>query len=210
MSQVSAEGVTFEWPQRDADALFASMERARRELNIPMGTAIKKAMNSVARSLGTSTAVAPKYRKYRLVKETAKQVRAKGGRKLYEVTSDRRGKTFFVRAASIRDLKKDPRVIILRAGLAKKSWHWAAAKFGAAGAAGRGITQSAKSEAPKLVSTDGRFRGDDPFAKITNRVSYMGEALQGGAQSVDTAMSRAARAMEHQVDNLLQKKMKAS
>ncbi len=206
-----SEMVTVEWPKADVDALWREIARAQKELGRNLGQAIRFAAWSVASSLGVMTTIAPKYRPYKVLAESAKVVRQKGGKK-YEIESYRKGrkKTFNVRARSVEELKKMAQVRIGKAGLAKSAWMWGIKKIGGGrNISMKGATQVAKSLGWRNMSAESRLRGDDPFVKIVNRLPYAESALRGGASEITSAMGKAARHMEEIIDDDVKKKLGA-
>lgn len=204
--------VSIEWPKEDVRALWAQIDRAQKELGKGLGQAIKFAAWSVAQSLGVKTKVAPKYRPYEVVKESARVVKFKGGKK-YQITSLKKGhaKTFNVRAGSVSELKKMGQVRIGNAGLAKSAWYWGIKKLGSANGVGmKGVTQRAKQHGVGITNVTQRLKGDDPFVKMVNSLPYAASALQGGMSAVTDAMGKAARHMEKIIDAQIAKKLGAT
>ena len=199
------------WPKQDVRALFAQMDRAQKELGKNLGQALRFAAWSVARSLGVVTDVSKKYRPYKAIKEARGIAKRKGGKK-YEVTSFKKGrkKTFNVRSASVSALKKTGQVRIGNAGLAKSSWMWGIKKLGSGGGVSmKGVSSRVKRRGSQNMDVSQRLRGDDPFIKIVNSLSYAGDALRGGTGTVNNAMAKAARAMVKVIDANIAKKMGA-
>jgi len=206
-----SDAVTIEWPQADVDALWRQVARAQKELGRDLGQAVRFAAYKVAQSLGVKTKIAPKYRKYEVIKEPAGVVRLKGGKK-YEVTSRKKGvkKQFNLRAASVAELKKMPQVRIGKAGLAKSAWMWGIKKIGGGKNIGMaGATQTAKRLGQRNMAVESRIRGDDPYVKMVNSLPYAESALKGGASMVNSAMGKAARSMEKIIDSNIKKKLGA-
>jgi hypothetical protein len=206
-----SNAVAIEFPKADVRALWAQIERARRELGKSVGQAVRFGAWSVARSLGTVTKVAPKYRDYEPVKEGRGVARRKGGKK-YEVTSWRKGgeNKFRVRAASVSELKRMRQVRVGNAGLAKAAWMWGIKRLGStAGVGGKGITAAAKRLGGKNMDVRSRLTGDDPFVKIENGLKYATAALRGGRGEIEGAMGKAARSRAKIIDAKVAEKMGA-
>lgn len=203
--------VSIKWPRQDVRALWAQIDRAQKELGKGLGPAIRFAGWSVARALGVKTNIAPKYRPYKVIQEGRGVAKRKGGKK-YEVTSWKKGhaKTFNIRAASVSELKKKGQVRIGNAGLAKSAWMWGIKKIGGGkNISMKGVTPGAKRFGERNMETTSRLRGDDPFVKIVNSLPYATNALHGGMSAVNGAMGKAARYMEHVIDDKIKTKMGA-
>jgi len=199
--------VSIDFPRQDVRALFAQMERARRELGKGLGQSLRFAAWSVASSLGAMTKVAPKYRPYREVEKS------RGGQRKFEVTSHKKGspKTFTVRANNVAALKRMPQARIGKAGLAKSAWFWGLKKLGSSkGFSMKGATASARKAGGGVVDVTQRVRGDDPMIKIVNRLGYARSALRGGESAITGAMGKAARHMAHVIDGQIKRKFKTA
>lgn len=203
--------IQLDWPKEDVRAIWRQIERNQKELGRSLGSSVKLAAWHLTRSLGTSTRVAPKYRPYKEIKETAKEKRAKGGGKKYEITTCKGGrkKTFNIRSSKgVRELKQLPQVRIGNAGLAKSSWRFAISQFGSRrGVSKKGFARGIEGYAQKHTDITKRLKGDDPYVKISNRVNYIRDAMTGGENAVNTAMARAARGMMKHIDNKVKEKM---
>jgi hypothetical protein len=207
-----SDAISIHWPKRDVSALLAQIGRAQRELGKGLGQTIKFAAWSVAQSLGVLTKVAPKYREYRVIKEGRGIAKGKGGKK-YEITSLKKGHkhTFNVRAASISDLKKDGRLIIGNAGLAKSAWMWGIKRLGSGnGISMKGVTMGARKRGQQNMDVTQRLRGDDPFVRIVNSLPYASQAMRGGASAINGAMGKAASHMEKIISAQIAKKLGAA
>ena len=202
--------ITIKFPRRDVDAINAAMKRSAAELGISMGGAMRMAGYHLSRTLGTSTKVADKKRPYKVIQERkAKQGRPKqilievtrewsspGAKNPYRVLID----------GGRREANKSPQVRIGMSGLAKSSWKWASRKAKTSSAIGwgsgkKGVARSAKSWGQQYSGGASRFRGDDVFYRVENRLPYIEDAMIPGR--VDTALQRAAGAMEHHIDEKL-------
>lgn len=185
------------------------MQSAIRYLNYDAGRALAAAAGYVVRSIGASTKVAPKTR---IVQENKISAPARGrrGYKSFDVTGyfgkPRTLQTRTVRATSLRDAKKRFGTIRNR-GLAKATWSVAMRNFGRSGAVPVSAAQQVARKASDFVTTDKNLRGDDPVITIRNRLPYAEQALQGGPKDVNTAMARAAEAMQRSIENQLVKRM---
>ena len=207
---------SIDFPRADVDALFRQMDRAQKELGRSLGNAVRTATNRVALSIGTSTRVAPKYRKITPMGDQSsnRKFDPKTGKfyynKRFEVYSDKRKKTYDVWAKNITAAKKKKSVLIARRGLAKATWRRAAQEASAGGGVGKGgVTASAKRLADRHARGKGVFTGVDPWAMMESSLDYAQDALQGGPRDVGTAMERAASAMEHLIDRQIEKKLGA-
>ena len=197
------------FPRADVNAIFAAMQRAQREVGASMGGAMKMAGYQLAKTMGTSTRVAPAKRPYKILSDRRGPPRSM----MIEVQSRRpKGDFKTVIKGGKREANASTQVKIGMAGLAKSSWKWAskAARTASAVGYGRGVARAAKEWGDRYGFGDSRFRGDDVFYRIENRLPYIMDALQGGPQAVEGAMGRAARALEHRIDEELKKRMKAS
>lgn len=207
---------SIEFPRADVDALFRQMDRAQKELGRSLGSAVRTATNRVALSIGTSTRVAPKYRKITPMGDQSsnRKYDPKTGKfyynKRFEVYSDKSKKTYDVWAKNITAAKKKKSVLIARRGLAKAAWRRAAQDASAAAGFGYGdTTMAARYYANRHGKGDAVYRGPNPWSRMTNDLDYAGAALKGGPNSVDTAMRRAADAMSHVIEEQLKRKLGA-
>jgi hypothetical protein len=206
---------SIEFPRADVDALFRQMDRAQKELGRSLGNAVRTATNRVALSIGTSTRVAPKYRKITPMGDQSsnRKFDPKTGKfyynKRFEVYSDKSRKTFSVWAKNITAAKKKKSVLIARRGLAKATWRRAAQEASADGGVGKGGVTAFGRIVDRHARGKGVFKGDNPWAMMESSLDYAGAALQGGPNAVDTAMERAASAMEHLIDRQIERKLGA-
>ena len=200
-----------EWPMEDVRAMWKQIQRNQKEFGYTLGTSMKIGAWHLCRSLGVSTAVAPKHRPVKEIHETPKELKAKGGGKKYEVTSWKSGrkKTFAVRSSNkIRAVRKTRQVRIGNRGLAKATWRASISRYGSKRGISRtgfapGITKFAK----QLVNNKARLKGENPYIRIINRINYIESAMEGGEHAVDTAMERAASGMMKRIDNQIKKKL---
>ena len=200
-----ASDVAIEFPTADVKALMQQIKRASKMLNIPLGRAVRMAGNMLGRTMGTSTRV-PK----RNVKAKKREIREiKGeksarGKKKFEVITWKRGRkdTFTVYARNKREVSRMPQVRISKYGLAKMTWVRIASRLGQGGSSG-GALPGAKRAARDAGKVEARLRGDDPYVKLINQLSYAIPALQGGENEVNTAMERAARGLAKSIDKQL-------
>jgi hypothetical protein len=202
------------FPEEDVREIFRGMERARKELSNTWGGAVKMAGYQLSRTMGTSTRVAAKKRPYRII-ETR---RARGNRPkqiLIEVDSyvGGKNKTFqrWIEGGK-REANKSTAVRIGMAGLAKSSWKWAAKAARTPGAVklpAKEVARSAREWGIRYSEGGSRFKGDDPYYRITNKLPYIEDALHGGANAPETAMRRAASGLNKWIDTELQRRFEA-
>lgn len=211
--------------RKDIAGVMAQLNRAQREVGLSAPRSMNLAMRAVLNSLATSTKVSKEFRDYRQVGESRS-----GKNKVYEVTTRyatpaRKGKALrrswtsgpwrgqLIYAENEDALKKRPAVIIAMRGLAAETFRQAGRKGGfhipkkaqADSRAGRNMRIMMKA-ARRWAEYESHLKGDDPWLKMTNTLDYAQDALSGGASSVNTAMERAARALEHTLDNMMAKK----
>lgn len=193
---------SIEFPQADAAALFSQMDRAQRVLGRSLGKSVLMAANFVARSLGASTRLSDKYREFHPVvgSQTSR------GRQEYEAIRPyyaQRKKRFF--AWNDAEAKESRFVKIGRRGLAKATW----AAVGRRGGFGGGAAGShaVKGLAAKFGTMERHLTGEDPFAVLLNRLYYAESALQGGPEDVSSALARAARNMERDINQKAAKRL---
>lgn len=216
-----SSGVLVEFPQKDVKALSAAMEKGAKYLNWDNKKALQSAVLYVTKSLAASTKVSEKYRKFRDTGRTSRT----GANRVFEVwtrysTPKRRGKVLkrswygapfhwqTIYAKNAAALKRRPALNIAMRGLARQSWHAAAASMrrnigGSGGLTGRDVPSVAR----KYGIMGWHLAGNDQWAEIRNKLPYIEQALSGGPQDVVTAMARAARAMEHSIEKQLVKRM---
>jgi hypothetical protein len=201
-----SDGVQIEFPKADVDALFSAMQRSAKELDVDQGKAMKQAIGYLVRSLGASTAVAPKYRTVTASKEKP----PRRGLKAFDVTGyfgkPRRLETKTVFSRDKSTAKKRHAQIGNR-GLAKLTWKLAARDIGdrldgmSFGDISSAITAKI---AAQSIETKSNFQGADIFAEVHNLLPYIRSAVK---ENFNSAFERAARAMEHSIDNQLVKRM---
>lgn len=220
----SVDGVDLVFPKDQVNDLFKAMETGVRELNWSMGKGIQKVAWSIARSLGTSTKIAPKKRDVKLDEQDAQKrkkaetsdrnlarrgmsdARSKSKEPLW-ITKSKKGNEIKFRAKNKREANRSPFVVIANRGLASASWMLGARKLGAGGSTA-GVSQSAKYYAMKHIDIRKNLRGGDPHVIINNRINYIRDALKGsGTHAVNSAMERAAGSLMHEIENTLRKKM---
>lgn len=201
-----SNGVTIEFPQADVDRLFAAMQRSAKELNTDNGKAMKQAVGYMVRSLGASTRVAPKYRT--VSASTAKVPRR--GLKAFDVTGYfGKPRKFATRTVFSRDktTAKRRHAQIGNRGLAKMTWKIAARDLNQRldGMSFADIASAITGKiAARNIETKGRFTGPDVFAEIHNSLPYIRQAVK---ENISSVFDRAARAMEHSIDNQLVRRM---
>ena len=219
---MSNAAFSIEFPREDVRALFRAMERAQGVLGKSVPQAQRMAMKSVLSSMAASTKVSKEFRDY---KDTGRTSRS-GQNKVYAVktkysTPRRKGKALrvswqgpwreqLIYAPNETELKQRRAVIIQMRGLAAESWRQAGVRGGVRlTKAERATKRSAhnayitKRAAHRWVEWQSSSRGDDPYIRVTNRLPYINEALDGGPSAVSTAMARGARGLEHHIDKQL-------
>lgn len=200
-------GVTIEFPEADVNNFSKQLLRAQRELGKDFGEAIRWGAWSVARSCGAATRVAPKKRPMTAVRGKV----SKSGKQAYEVetykASGHKGQrhTFLIYHRSKREANADRRVKIGMRGLAKSSWYWGIKELGSAGGTG-GATEHAKKRGRENVVVEKHLKGDDPYVRITNKLPYITDALDGGLSSIEGAMGKAARHLEREITRKMDEK----
>jgi hypothetical protein len=207
-----------------SQASLAELDDAMRIYEKMLGTSRNHALHAgkraVLKSLGAATTVAPQYRDYEDTDERSRS----GLNKKYLVhtkyaTPKRRGKALrrswqgdwrkqAIYARGVRDLKRRPAVRIAMRGLAKESWS----------AIGRRGRVKIVSRTGKMIPRDKRIMktaaqrwvkyhqdlgGIVRTITMQNRLRYITKSMRGGQGAVDVAVSKAARAMLHTIDNKL-------
>jgi len=202
-----SNGVQIEFPKADVDRLFATMQQSAKLMDIEQGKAMKQAVGYLLRSLGASTRVAPKYRE--ITASSAKPPRR--NLQAFDVTGYfGKPRTAGTKTVFSRDktTAKRRHATIGNRGLAKLTWKLAGRDMGnriegmTFGSIASAITGKIAAE---NVETKSSFTGPDIFAEIHNLLPYIRSAVKPG--EINTAFERAARAMEHSIDNQLVKKM---
>jgi hypothetical protein len=197
-----SNGVQIEFPSQAVDKLFAAMRRSANELNNETGKAFKQGVGYLIRSIGTSTAISPKYRQI-----TSSAVEPpRNNLKAFDITGYfGRPRTAGTKTAFSRDkaTAKRRHATIGARGLAKATWKRVGRDlFNVTAGMESGMVAKM---AAKSVSSKGQFKGPDIFVEIHNFLPYINAALSPPA--LNSAFDRAARAMEHSIDNQLVKKM---
>jgi len=219
-----SQAATIEFPRRDVAALMAQMQRARKELGVSLGGSVKMAARAVMTSLAASTKVAEPFRDYW---DTGEVSRTGENRKWVVVTkyetSRRRGKDLrrswqgnwreqIIYAKDESELRRRRAVIVQMRGLAKESWKQMGRKAGvpisAASVPSRNRRIMLKA-ARRWVSVRQNLNGPDPYIHVTDELVYIGDALAGGPKQADTAVERAARAMEKSIGDRIARKFGA-
>lgn len=190
---------SIEFPSADVSALFSQMDRAQKVLGRSLGQSVLMAANFVARSLGASTRISDKYREFHPVvgSQTSR------GRQEYEAIRPyyaQRKRRFF--AWNDSEAKESRFVKIGRRGLAKATWAAVGRRGGFSGG-----SHAVKGLAAKFGTMERHLTGEDPFAVLLNRLYYAEAALNGGPQDVSTALARASRNMERDINQKAAKKM---
>lgn len=219
--------ISITWPSNDVSALIAQMRRGEREVGLSVPTALRWAAKAVLQSVAKSTRVSPQYRQYKEVGVT----RTKKN-KIYEVdtkfqTPMRRGKATraswqgpwrkqLIYAPNEAALKRRRAVVIAMRGLAAQSW----LECGARGRlritkAEMGGSRSARNKrimrkaARRWVDFKAHLSGANPRIEIINNLRYITSALNGGEESINTAMKRAAAGMAERIRKTVARKMGA-
>jgi hypothetical protein len=220
--------VGLEWSKEDMARLMAQMERAREVLGKSMAASVQMAMKAVLQSVAKSTRVSEPFRAYKQV-----GVSRSGKNKVWEVTTKyrtpmRKGKALrrswqgdwrkqLIYAPTEAQLKRRPAVIVAMSGLAAESWKQVLSrsllektKAELKGSRKARNTRIMRKAARRWVSVDKNLRSHNPYMRISNSLKYIRQALQGGEQSINTAMRRAADGMAHRIDETLKQKVKAA
>jgi hypothetical protein len=214
--------------QGEIDRLMAQINRAQKKAGKSMGHAINMAMRAVLTSLAKRTKVSKEFRDYKHVGQSGS-----GKTQKYEVTTkyvtpSRKGKSLrrswqgpmrpqMIYAKDESELKKRPAVIISLRGLAKQTWVEANKKGIDWKVSGALIKQNKnkhnarvmKKTARRWASAELHLKGDDPWVRVTNKLSYIEDALEGGSSAVSMAIGKAASAMEKTLDNQIARAMGA-
>ena len=208
-----SEAVSIEFPHADAKAMWAQIARAERMLGKSAGQALRWAGWHLGKTLGTSTRVAKKRRKVEesswldkknnIVHGWVANVWESGGRVVERqawVPSSRGG---------IRPARSKPEALLSNVaqinmrGLAKSAWLWPTKRYG--GASINFAAPMAQSKSKTLSATRSDLKGDDMYISLTNKVGYIRQAMNGGAQAADAALGRAARMMARNIDAKIRK-----
>jgi hypothetical protein len=207
--------VEIKFPKEDVREIFRAMERARKELSNTWGGAIRMAGITLSQSMGTSTRVSPKTRPFKILQKRS----ARGGKPATmlvewekESRSGKKTQQGIIEGTGVRDAKKHPFIRIGMQGLAKSSWKWAAKAARTPGAVklpAKEVARSAREWGIRYSEGGSRFRGDDPYYRITNKLPYIEDALHGGANAPETAMRRAADGLNHWIDNEVKRRFGA-
>jgi hypothetical protein len=205
--------MSINFPSRDMAALQRAMARNATEFGKSIPNQVKFAGGAIGRTLGTSTRVAPKYIALAKVNRTEArllQIERRTGKQTYIGTRHYGGRPRQVTiwARGIAEARKNPRAQLGNRGLAKLSWR--ASVRGLPG--GRevgipkgGVTGKARDKAERYAATERRLKGDNPYVVVGSFLNYATAALEGGPQSVNTAIDRAARYMMHTMDGAAKK-----
>lgn len=226
MASFSQSSFRIDFPRKDVNALYKQIKRATREIGLSVPQALRLSMRSVLNSLSTSTRVSDEYREYREVGiSRSKQNRVYAVTTRYR-TPKRKGKSTraswrgplreqLIYAYNENDLKTRPAVIIAMRGLAKESWKQAGKKGNiklnkveSSSARNAHNARIMKRAAHRWVEYTDSRKLDNPFVRVSNKLSYIENALQGGVNSVDTAMERAGRGLEKAIDKIAKRKLR--
>ena len=226
---------SIEFPRADVDALFRQIDRAQKDLGKSMARSVSWAAAYVARSLSAATKVAPKLRplvenpdkRYKTDLRRARvgvYVYRKGVKKFVPIyrtgeygTQRFVGKTkregtlhasafhapndgFYAASSAQTHRKRE----IGRRGLAKKTWQLAASFAGRGGyIKPMGVYRLAG--AVRIIDD-----AVNPGVVITNHLDYAMEAFKtSGEQAISSALARASRNMEREIDRQIKKKLGA-
>lgn len=215
------------FPDAQVDRLFAQMKRGANVLGKSIPSMQRLAMKAVLQSMATSTKVSQEYRDYKEV-----GVSRSGLNKVYEVetryqTPKRKGKAVraswrgnwrkqLIYARNENELKQRRAVIIAMRGLAAESWVQAGKRGRISLTKVEKLTRRSahnayimKRAAHRWVTWNQSTKLDDPYIMVRNRLPYIESALEGGKNTIDTAMERGARGLEHMVDKMVKRKFRA-
>ena len=229
--------VSIEFPKRDVRALFAQMQRARKELGKDLKQSVKWGGILLMQSLAAQTKVSKKLRP--IVKNPDKRYKTDARRAPFGVMRwDKHGKKVFRPVyrtgefGRVRFLDKktfEVKYINTLTGTVHRASRYDQTpdlsiktdkrrKIGRRGFAKKTWKWATKSMAGGTANimrvmgiADIRWSGgtDNPTVTIINRINYMDKALKGGLMAVNTAMGNAARKMANRIDDRVAKKMGA-
>jgi len=112
-------------------------------------------------------------------------------------TGEVRYVTFTAKDAPELSMTKNKRRLIKRSGMAKKSWRYAYSSGSS------GMNGSISRIVRHAVTVTRRFRGENPYVKISNRLNYVREAFMGSPdQAVSAAFKGAAQSMMHKLNEV--------
>jgi hypothetical protein len=195
---VSGEAISAQLDAGDVAELQRQMRRAIVQLGKDSGEALRWAAWSLAKTLGTSTRIAPKHRKVRKVGDSLDRKS-----ELFEVESFRSGtaRTSKMWASSRTEALNSTRARIGNRGLAKSAWSWGIKALGSGGAFPSGTSSRMVRLAQSNLRTEKQLTGEDMHVTLDNRLRYAGLAFKSsGQQTVSSAMSRAARMMQRTIN----------
>jgi hypothetical protein len=206
--------INIQFPNRDIEALQRAMTRNGAEFRKSIPQQLKFAGGAIGRTLGTSTRVSDKHIALAKVDQTEARLldieRRKGlqsfiGTKYF----GGKAKQVTILARGIAAARRDIRAQLYRRGLAKSSWR--ASIEGLPGArevsVRGGINSKTRQKAIRFAAKTRSLKGDNPYIVIGSFLDYATAALEGGPQSVNTAIDRAARHMHHIMDGAAKKMM---
>lgn len=206
--------IKIDFPAEDVDSLFRQISRAERVLHKDAGQALRWAGWHLGKTLGTATRVSPQKRKIAIDKCVDKkgspiwggwgaEVIHKGNNAVWTPVWVR-GSKGQIRPAKTREEASNSRIAFIHfKGLAKAAWLWPTKKYGPSSIGF--ATPGAKSKAQVHSATSSDLLGSNMYISLTNKLDYIQKAMQGGANSVQTAMSRAARMMSQNIDSKMRK-----
>jgi len=193
---MSEAAITAQVNPGDLSGLFAQMWRAEKELGKSAGEALRWGGWSLARTLGTSTRVAPKHRPLRQIAGGV----GREGRQAFEVRTGK-GTTFPVYATDRSAALQLRQVRIGNRGLARASWMWGVRALGSGGGFPAGISGANVRRAGVNMEVRKRLTGNDMFISFDNRLRYAALAFYSkGKRTVATAAERAGRMMARTIN----------
>jgi hypothetical protein len=197
-------------------ALQKAMARSGAEFGRSIAQQLKFAGGSIGKTLGTSTRVSAKHIALAKVNRTEArllQIERRTGKQSFIGTryfgSNLKQVTIF--AKGIAAARKDIRAQLYMRGLARLSWRASVEGLpGASGISVRGgvVRSKTRAKALQFAAKQRNLRGNNPYILIGSFLDYATAALEGGPQSVNTAIARAARYMEHVMDGTAEKMLK--
>jgi hypothetical protein len=204
--------MSIQFPERDMAALQRAMARNAAEFGKSIPQQIKFAGGAIGRTLGTSTRIAPKHIELAKLNRTEARllgIERRTGKQTYIGTRyyGGRARQVTIWARGIAEARKDPRAQLAQRGLAKMSWRASVAGLpGGTGISVPGdVTGKARQKAIRYAAHERMLTGNNPYIVIGSFLNYATAALEGGPQSVNTAIERAAGYMMHTMDGAAKK-----
>lgn len=203
---MSAVNMNLKFNEADMARFRSNLRRYQTELAKTPREALRVGVLTYLTSVRASTKQAPKRRKVR-VSQKARRTRVTdklGNVKrifVVEALDRKTGQTSNIPifARTLAEAKEDPRAIIRKWGLAKKSWGWMMRKL--YGQMLGGEVNPAAVVKPSMVSATSRFDFDTGYSEavLENKLEYMPSALSGSRLAVSTALERANKSMESKI-----------